>query len=99
MVETLFHTLGERGVAMPSPRPSTAGARGPVAREPAARPCGFRITDEQRAELLMAARFRNCDSLQSVIDLAVSEFLNRTRRRAGYQDALANSKRGVAPRR
>lgn len=42
----------------------------------------------------MAARFRNCSSLQSVIDVAVKEFLGRTSRLEGYQEAIAKSQRG-----
>lgn len=78
---------------MPPQRPPSAGARGPVRREPIARPSGYRVTDQVRSELQMAATFEGCPSLQAVIDLAVGEFLARLRKRDGFSDAVAQAER------
>ena len=78
---------------MPTPRPRSSGARGPVARTPGARPCGYRVTDEVRVELQMAAAFTDRSSLQAVIDLAVAEFLERMRRQDGFVDAVTKANR------
>ena len=78
---------------MPSQRPPSAGSRGPVRRAPVARPSGYRVTDQVRSELQMAASFKGCSSLQAVIDLAVAEFLVRLHKRDGFRDAVAKAER------
>lgn len=69
-------------------RPTTAGSRGPVGRQPILSPTGYRISARRRFELRMSCLFTGQESLQDVIDLAVSEFLDRMRERPGYQEAL-----------
>jgi hypothetical protein len=59
---------------MPTSRPASAGRRGPIARQPARTPTGFRVDDRTRFELQAAALYTGCDNLQSVLDLAVTEF-------------------------
>jgi len=54
------------------------------------------MTDQVREELQMAARFTGQTSLQSVIDLAVAEFLSRQRRKDGFKEALAQAQRARA---
>ena len=56
-------------------RPATAGSRGPARREPTLSPTGYRVSDRQRFELRMAALFIGEESLQDVIDFAVTGFL------------------------
>jgi hypothetical protein len=41
----------------------------------------------------MAASFTDTSSLQAVIDLAVTEFLMRMRRRHGFTEAVAKAER------
>jgi hypothetical protein len=66
---------------MPTPRPASAGRRGPIARRPAKAPTGYRIDERTKFELQAAALYTGCDpTLQSVLDLAVAEFLERLRR-------------------
>lgn len=84
---------------MPASRPADAGSRGPVRPTPPARPSGYRVTDEQRAALLMAGRYTERESLQAIIDLAVQEFLNRTAKRAGFAEALESAKLPTRRRR
>lgn len=69
-------------------RPETAGARGPVGRQPALSPTGYRVSDRRRFELRMAGLFTGHESLQDIIDLAVTEFLDRLREQPGFQTAL-----------
>jgi hypothetical protein len=76
---------------MPVDRPSNAGSRGPVRREPASSPSGYRISDRRRFELQAAALFTGATGLQGVIDLAVTEFLDRQRKVPGFIDALTNA--------
>lgn len=76
---------------MPSQRPPSAGSRGPLRRDPVARPSGYRLTDQVRRELQMAASFKDCSSLQAVIDLAVAEFLARLNKSPGFRDAFAKA--------
>ena len=78
---------------MPSSRPGSAGSRGPVRREPRAAPTGYRITDRVRFELKMAEPFTGTWSLQAVIDLAVTEFLDRIKAVEGFNEALVNAER------
>jgi hypothetical protein len=40
-----------------------------------------------------AALYTGCDSLQSVLDLAVAEFLKRLNQVEGFQDTLRNAER------
>jgi hypothetical protein len=69
---------------MPTPRPASAGRRGPIARQPAKAPSGYRIDDRTKFELQAAAFFTGCElTLQSVLDLAVAEFLDRLRQVKG----------------
>jgi hypothetical protein len=74
---------------MPPDRPASAGARGPIRREPAKFVTGYRITDRRRFELKAAALFTGADGLQAVIDLAVDDFLDHLRTVPGFTDALA----------
>jgi hypothetical protein len=79
---------------MPTIRPASAGSRGPIARQPARTPTGYRIDDRTRFELQAAALFTGCDpKLQSVLDLAVAEFLDRLKQAEGFRDALRNAER------
>jgi len=72
----------------PTARPTTAGTRGPVSRQPTLSPTGYRVSDRRRFELRMAGLFTGHESLQDIIDLAVSEFLDRLREQSGFQAAL-----------
>jgi hypothetical protein len=77
---------------MPTARPESAGRRGPIARHPVRTPTGYRIDDRTRFELQVAAPFAGCDSkLQSILDLAIAEFLDRIRGEKGFEDALRNA--------
>jgi hypothetical protein len=70
-----------------------AGSRGPISRQPALSPTGYRVSDRRRFELRMAAMFTGQESLQDVIDLAVGEFLDHLRSSPGFLDALAAAER------
>ncbi len=72
----------------PAVRPATAGSRGPIGRQPSLSPTGYRVSDRRRFELRMAGLFTGHDSLQDVIDLAVTEFLDRLREQTGFEAAL-----------
>jgi hypothetical protein len=72
----------------PAARPTTAGSRGPVGRQPTLSPTGYRVSDRRRFELRMACLFTGQESLQDIVDLAVTEFLDRLRQQAGFQGAL-----------
>lgn len=74
-------------------RPVTAGSRGPIGRQPALSPTGYRVSDRRRFELRMAGLFTGQESLQDVIDLAVTEFLDRLRTSPGFLDAIAAAER------
>jgi hypothetical protein len=75
-------------------RPPTAGARGPISRQPTLSPTGYRVSDRRRFELHMAGGFRGLYSLQDIIDLAVTEFLDRLRDDApGFVETLASAER------
>ena len=69
-------------------RPTAAGSRGPVGRQPSLSPTGYRVSDRRRFELRMAGMFTGHESLQDIIDLAVTEFLDRLRQQPGFQAAL-----------
>lgn len=73
---------------MPTSRPPGAGSRGPVRREPVARPSGYRITDDVRRELLLAQSFTGQTTLQGVIDCAVSDLLKQLRKKPAFRAAL-----------
>jgi hypothetical protein len=77
----------------PAARPATAGSRGPIGRKPRLSPTGYRVSDRRRFELRMASVFTGQESLQDVVDLAVTEFLDRLRARPGFLDALATAER------
>lgn len=69
-------------------RPATAGSRGPVGRKLTLSPTGYRVSDRRKFELRMAGLFTGHESLQDIIDLAVTEFLNRLRGQPGFSEAL-----------
>jgi len=73
---------------MPVERPAGVGSRGPIGREPRPAPTGYRVSARRRFELLMAGRFTGPETLQPVIDLAVTEFLDRMRDVPGFVEAL-----------
>lgn len=77
----------------PAAQPARAGARGPIGRQPALSPTGYRVSDRRRFELRMAGMFTGQESLQDIIDLAVTEFLDRLRERPGFLEALAAAER------
>jgi hypothetical protein len=77
----------------PAGRPVTAGARGPIGRQPAMSPTGYRVPDRRRFELRMAGLFTGQESLQDIVDLAVTEFLDRLRESPGFLEALAAAER------
>ncbi len=77
----------------PAARPVTAGSRGPIGRQPTLSPSGYRVSDRRRFELRMAGMFTGHESLQDIIDLAVTEFLDRLRTRPGFLDAVAAAER------
>jgi hypothetical protein len=77
----------------PSARPPTAGSRGPIGRQPALAPTGFRASARRRFELHMAGVFTGHESLQEIIDLAVTEFLDRLRTVPGFPEALTAAER------
>ena len=85
-------------------RPATAGSRGPVGRQPTLSPSGYRVSDRRRFELRMAALFTGHESLQDVIDLAVTEFLDHLRDQPGFSEALTAAeleqqrRAGILPR-
>lgn len=76
---------------MPTDRPATAGSRGPVRREPSLHPSGYRVSERRRFELQAAALFTGTTGLQGVIDLAVTEFLDRMRDVPGFTDTLSKA--------
>lgn len=78
---------------MPVDRPASAGARGPVRREPVLAASGYRIDERRRFELQAAALFTDANGLQGVIDLAVTEFLERMRDVPGFADTLTNAEK------
>lgn len=81
---------------MPSDPPSrsrSAGSRGPIGRQPTLSPSGYRVSDRQRFELRMAALFTGQESLQDVINLAVTEFLDRLRGVPGFLESLTAAER------
>jgi hypothetical protein len=84
MWNTQFHSCFAGGTRHADAATAICGLRGPVARDPVERPSGYRVTDQVRAELQMAASSADRSSLQAVIDLAVAEFLMRMRRRNGF---------------
>lgn len=77
----------------PAARPLRAGSRGPIGRQPTLSPTGYRVSNRRRFELRMAGMFTGQESLQDIIDLAVTEFLDRLRARPGFLDALAAAER------
>lgn len=77
----------------PASRPRSAGSRGPIGRQPTLSPSGYRVTDRQRFELRMAALFTGQESLQDVINLAVTEFLDRLRGVPGFLESLTAAER------
>jgi hypothetical protein len=85
-------------------RPTTAGSRGPIGRQPSLSPTGYRVSDRRKFELRMASLFTGHESLQDIIDLAVTEFLDRLRDQPGFSDALMAAEQeqqrraGVRPR-
>lgn len=96
-VKHCFTVFGVReGIGMgtgAAAQPGRAGARGPIGRKPALSPTGYRVSDRRRFELRMAGLFTGQESLQDVIDLAVTEFLDRLRERPGFVDAVAAAER------
>ncbi|MDQ2708779.1 MAG: hypothetical protein M3Z25_14575 [Actinomycetota bacterium] len=56
-------------------------------------PTGYRVSARRRFELVMAQGFTGTESLQAVIDLAVTEFLDRCRAEPGFLDALTSAER------
>lgn len=79
--------------ANPAARPATAGSRGPVGRQPTLAPTGYRASDRRRFELRMAGLFTGHESLQDIIDLAVTEFLDRLGDTPGFSEALTAAER------
>jgi hypothetical protein len=43
--------------------------------------------------LQAAALYTGCDNLQSVLDLAIAEFLDRMKREEGFRDTLVSAER------
>jgi hypothetical protein len=78
---------------MPGERPETAGSRGPVRREPALSPSGYRISERRRFELQAAILYTGVAGLQGIIDLAVTEFLDRMRIEPGFNETLDHAER------
>ena len=83
---------------MATQRPASAGRRGPIRASPPTAPSGYRISEQRRFELQGAAWFTGTQTLQAVIDLAVSEFLDRVRDEPGFTEAQANAERAVQRR-
>ena len=80
-------------------RPATAGSRGPIGRQPTLSPTGYRVSARRRNELLMAGRFTDLGSLQDIIDLAVTEFLERLCNDVdGFVEALNAAEQNVQRR-
>src|SRR5260370_40775428 len=77
----------------PAHRPRSAGSRGPIGRQPTLSPSGYRVSDRQRFELRMAALFTGQESLQDVINLAVTEILDRLRGVPGFLESLTAAER------
>lgn len=77
----------ERGYDMPT-RPARSGRRGPVPDPLRRTPSGFRVTDRQRFELQAAALFLGESSLQSAIECAVQEFLDRLKQDPEFRRTL-----------
>jgi hypothetical protein len=74
----------------PAARPVTAGSRGPISRQLELSPTGYRVSERRRFELRLAGPFTGRESLQDIIDLAVTEFLDRLRDDVpGFVEALA----------
>ncbi len=78
---------------MPTSRPANAGRRGPIARQPAKTPTGFRVDDRTRFELQAAALYTGSDTIQAVLDIAVTEFLDRMELEDGFRDTLVSAER------
>jgi hypothetical protein len=77
-----------------SGRPATAGSRGPVGRPEKLTPSGYRVSDRRRFELRAAGPYIGAESLQEIIDLAVTEFLNRLREGTpGFAETLETAER------
>lgn len=61
---------------------------GQSGRQPALSPTDYRVSAGRRFELVMVQSFTGAESLQAVIDLAVTEFLDRCHAEPGFHDAL-----------
>jgi hypothetical protein len=83
---------------MPSSRPRSAGSRGPIARQPGKAPTGFRIDPRTQFQLQAAALFTGCSTLQSVLELAVNEFLENMKKQAGFRQTLDAAERAQQQR-
>jgi hypothetical protein len=71
--------------------PTRQGRRGPKPDTTQRSPSGYRISDRRRFELAMAQPFVGKFTLQEVIDLAVTEFLDRQRAVEGFRAALLSA--------
>ena len=70
------------------------GKRGPKPNPERGTPSGYRLTARQRFELQIAGAFTGSTTLQSTIDAAVQEYLDRLRSDAeGFQAALDAAER------
>ena len=76
---------------MPQQRPASVGRRGPLAREPRLKPSGFRISERTRFELQAAALYTGCTTIQAVLEIAVTEFLERMASEDGFRETLAKA--------
>lgn len=74
-------------------RPEGSGRRGPLPRHPKRRPTGFRIDDQTRLQLEVAMALFGARSLQGILDIAVTEYLERKRSDTAFARAVADANR------
>ncbi|MDX1873412.1 hypothetical protein SBI67_14920 [Mycolicibacterium sp. 120266] len=79
--------------------PTRRGRRGPTPDPDPRSPSGYRISDRRRFELAMAQPFVGKFTLQDVIDVAVTEFLERQYNVEGFRAALHNAENNQRARR
>jgi hypothetical protein len=98
--ETLFRcfALQDRGGGLTVVDPTRQGRRGRQPDPDPRTPSGYRITDRRRFELSMAQPFVGKFSLQDVIDVAVSEFLEGLYSVEGFRTALHSAEKSQRDR-
>lgn len=83
-----------RGMGSDTPvRPPGAGKRGPLRQHPPRRPTGFRVDDDTRLQLEVAAALYSNSSLQGVIKNAVDAYLEERIKDEDFMRAVRAARR------